>query len=998
MSDLPDSTDDPGDDSAAPQVERVVFHSPSAPAPDLAAPLRSPWHLLFWGALPTALLAVLVFSAYRLVAGELNKDQRFVWCAFMLAELLLALGYAAAAVVFHKRGHRLGALDGGLIAAAPLALLVTMLLGKIKLPVPPSVPAWLVSSRNLDFHHMVFLLPGIYFGVALILGVAHGMPRGDVLKKWIKRFCVALILLSFLGFVVMIAEDVWSSRIAGTFMLVGAGLLAVLTIKLLLHFYAWICRAEESMAGALALVLGVLLPAAGLAVNSWGHVPVDLRGRGIYGLAALTGLSVCLPKLRPLFARRAVWLLQCATLPFTLYFFVLFLPFLPFGILGLIVFFMGILFFIPTGLFMIHGRRVVAGLQFEWEREKPWRMLLAGLLACMLLPVGLLAGAWRDRVVLDRALMYVYKLPDAEFRGNSEVAARGVERLYAFKEPDVFPLIAEVYQRIVFEGATLPKNKLNRMHRIFDGTSLFVDEESRERRSERASSPERAENVVLQSMQVESTTRDRAARRSLVVFEMKNMSRMAAQEYHARFAVPTGALVSGFFLEIHGVREEGGLFPSKAALFIYERIARVEKRDPAILRYLDARTLELRVFPFASKETRRVWIEFTTPEAVPTTLRVGEKSLAIAPPLAEAPPVVTHTSEGVSVLLPAGSLPVVRATDHAAEVVVILPVGAGLPRNPERTTAVLKRLLDLWGADHARLCLVNHEVHLVDDGQPLALDAIEARLAEEMDRVPARGGCFAGRAIKRVLLSLQGAMDHDPEAWMGRVVKICIIAPECLDAVGDPGVADLLPYGPLVDGIWRMTPEESAPAEVEPDFLKAKTESDPAFIPVRGAMWLRCGGQVRAVPVAPDGGTSVAYFPSADLEDGVEYFAPQQGGGGVWRDLSQAVHLPSDDPYARALLPVLRCARESAAGRPPEQRALGLCDLARECRALCPQVAWTVFETPVQWKALEEAEKKQRFAHAVMEFSETAVVPEPSSVTLILLAGVAFALKRRRQD
>jgi hypothetical protein len=144
--------------------------------------------------------------------------------------------------------------------------------------------------------------------------------------------------------------------------------------------------------------------------------------------------------------------------------------------------------------------------------------------------------------------------------------------------------------------------------------------------------------------------------RSIVAsLEMHNRGSQQ-QEFVTTVQAPRGVLVSGFWLHIGEERVPGRLFEKKTALWVYRMIRDVTRRDPAVLCYTGPEHLELRVFPFAGGETRRVEIEFLFPANTAPALRVGDRLVevpAAGPPLAAATAV--GGAGGVHVLLPPDS-------------------------------------------------------------------------------------------------------------------------------------------------------------------------------------------------------------------------------------------------------------------------------------------------------------------------------------------------------
>ncbi|MEO0734829.1 MAG: MSEP-CTERM sorting domain-containing protein [Bacteroidota bacterium] len=102
---------------------------------------------------------------------------------------------------------------------------------------------------------------------------------------------------------------------------------------------------------------------------------------------------------------------------------------------------------------------------------------------------------------------------------------------------------------------------------------------------------------------------------SWVELEMTSDTGVTQSEYRTQFTLPPGVFVADYYLYVGDRKEPGILAERRAATWIYQQITSA-RRDPGLLRYVGDNRLDLRVFPFAHRETRRTGFELLHKEPV----------------------------------------------------------------------------------------------------------------------------------------------------------------------------------------------------------------------------------------------------------------------------------------------------------------------------------------------------------------------------------------------
>src|SRR3954466_2192515 len=96
------------------------------------------------------------------------------------------------------------------------------------------------------------------------------------------------------------------------------------------------------------------MPLAGLILNITIPFPVDFQAAEVYVLTVANALVLLFAVWTGGSRPRLSWHLLCVTFPFALYFFIVFLPYIPLSVLAVIVMGAGMLVLTPILLFALH--------------------------------------------------------------------------------------------------------------------------------------------------------------------------------------------------------------------------------------------------------------------------------------------------------------------------------------------------------------------------------------------------------------------------------------------------------------------------------------------------------------------------------------------------------------------------------------------------------------------------------------------------------------------
>ncbi|MGK0190395.1 MAG: hypothetical protein ACI9R3_006221, partial [Verrucomicrobiales bacterium] len=606
---------------------------PESSAKLLPAVAYAPFQILIWAVTPLLFLLWCNLGNYQTVVGDLNAIDRGRWLSSLWGLAALAVGFSGLAVVMFIRKKKVGTLVA-LLSFFPIVAFINyaiwMLPGTI-----PRAAQWIIGSESIVIQNLTGAMPGILYFGAVICG---GRGKSAAAEMG-KAFCGLLVaggiiwVISLLG----IDEDwmVWTVIVIISLTIL---VFTFVVLRLMIVGGSMMLRMTPLAVTLVGLWLGLLLPMVGLWVNSYFPFPYDFQTPWIYAFAAINGVLLSLPLFTNLVARRVVWIAQCALFPFSLYFFVVFMPFLPFSVPGLAMWGGGLLVLIPAFVVVLHAVRMVDGFRrMEGSRMFQWGALTAAL---AVLPGAVAMKANADRTVLHNALDFVYVASphkNARFDGEPVALRRTLTHVREFKAGKKLPLISSFYNATVFNGLTLPESKIKQLSKTFLGEEIESKGEGNLWRGRgggafgnqrfRVGDPPHT-NVKLLPVTASYRPDDDGFVRTTAMLNMQNQEWQQG-EFTTSLTLPENAAVSGFWLHIGNERVPGRMTEKKASMWVYQMIRDVTRRDPGILRYTAPGQLELRVFPFAGNEVRTVEIEFLAPVSIDQPVSIGHHEVAL---------------------------------------------------------------------------------------------------------------------------------------------------------------------------------------------------------------------------------------------------------------------------------------------------------------------------------------------------------------------------------
>lgn len=964
----------------------------------LPALARGPLMLMAALVLPQVLLLLLNARSYWLVSGEMSPDQHAAAFRVAIYEigLLLGGGFFTLFALLRKKTPTWPMLLLILVAHVGYLWMIMPLIGTGLLPAATS--AWILPPENVFYHQFALIMPAVFYAALLLASAPLPISR----SRDVGLTFLLLLGIPFFWFCVGRLFSWWVGLseyfVVPAFVL--ATILCVMALLRLLVFLAvWFPFKGGVAQGILIFLVSLAAPIGGLLLNQSIPFPSDFQDPWVYGMTIINGLLLLVPRLGGQAFNRGLWLLRCALFPFSIYFFVVFLPFLPLSLLAIVAAGAGFLMLAPTGLFLIHLRELIHGWREDWKGSTRLKPFLLGAIAFLLIPGFYTLGALRDRRDLNQAIEFVYEADhrgSTHFTGSLVSVKRGLLQLQRFKQGVQMPFLSDYYNSLVFGGLVLPDAKMNHIHRFFFGKDLEPMKErsmswfaagargSRGRASNERMTAPPPRTVEIKDIQVARRI-EGGCERAMVSLHLLNRGSSQAESVTA-IQIPEGVFVSGYWLHMGKERVPGRIFERKTAAWVYEMIRDQSRRDPGLLVYLRPELLQLSVFPFAGEEERITEIEFVYPVGMSPTLQVGDRKVELGAANASGPQMVlvqTNEKQG-SLVLSAQALSKLPVFMRQPYLHFLVDRSEGCAASLKPSVEAMRKAIAQF--PEAQECLVSVGNFEWVDATPelIKMDALAAVDFTRVERaLPARGGFCQDRGIKRAALQYQDRSFSQMQ-WAIRVPIFVIVRGEKSEPVVDDDLESFMNVIPDVKS-YSVTTHEGMLEHYGLD--RVVKSGHPRPFPVT---LFKCGNHFGVC--GNNGQIGVASLDG----DGVGFYNPKLG---TFEELTGIPKLPSNNPYSQG---VRAWMMESARLQNQKNASLSLIELVKVSQStgfLMPSTSYIAVESLAQWKILELKQKQKLENKVALEFQE-GNVPEPSTWLLLVIASVVLPvmkfLKTRR--
>jgi len=592
--------------------------------------LLNPRWLLLINTLPIILLFWLLGDTYNIIHTLLSEShlEEWKWQVSVLSLLgFLNLMYAFYLMYAKQTVH----LVYGIIALITYSAFLYFYNENSYQMIPSSVPRWMLPE-DLWRYVGAFIMPTLAHAFFVIVFQLTPLDKEQSAGKNLG----GAFLLPFLFFVFFrMAQPLWrvfDYRFENFLMIGGIGVIMTSLFLLIRGMYILVNKKSKFWRENSLLwrfPIAIIFPLAGLSLSLSMDNPFgNFSSIWFFILAFVTGVAICVEDSENSFARLLRFGILSFTFSYTLYFFFVFLPLLPFGIAFMVIGF-GFLILTPLMLFFIHCRELKIDFAFL-HNYYSYPVLMGIFFACFsALPISVGYSYLNDKTTLKKALDYVYEPNFFEEAPNIKPASlkRVLNTVKSQKKRrwgsrNQIPLLYRFYTWLVLDNQTLSDSKIET---LFD---VFFEEEARENVATIASNPaiNTKENISIDSLSTHSVfDEEQQAWRTWIDLEIQNHQRRQ-NEYRTVFELPDGAWISDYYLWVGDEKKMGLLAEKKAAMWIYKQITS-QRRDPGLLHYLEGNKIAFRVFPFGSEQVRKTGFEILHKE--PFDFTIDEQTIRL---------------------------------------------------------------------------------------------------------------------------------------------------------------------------------------------------------------------------------------------------------------------------------------------------------------------------------------------------------------------------------
>lgn len=389
---------------------------------------------------------------------------------------------------------------------------------------------------------------------------------------------------------------------------------------------------------ALYAIFSLGLPLIGLFINlGMGNLVGDFSDPLFFIVAAVNGIILLAKPFADRRLRLFCFFLTAAATAYLVYFFIVFLPYIPIGFIGLVII-LGVLMFAPAGALVMQ----IIYLVREWPQvaraNSAKRALFVFIAGFMFLPVCMLTSFIGDKHNFDVAASYLESGTSvSEESVNLTRLRRALDNAgseYAWSDDFLSPVtshntpvISAVYSKVVFGSTVVFDDNIEKMQKLFfNEYGIVTDEDGLTVNGDMTT-------VAITEIDTDTVYDTKiGAYRSWVNLTLQGQANVYNQEYVTVFSLPDGAYISDYYLTVSGQQKYGILADDRAATAVYEDIVRVD-RDPGLIHYVGDNELELRVFPFNEEEARSTGFEII--HAFPVEFTLDGREVALKAPCAE---------------------------------------------------------------------------------------------------------------------------------------------------------------------------------------------------------------------------------------------------------------------------------------------------------------------------------------------------------------------------
>jgi hypothetical protein len=962
--------------------------------PLIAEKFTKPVWLLWTLVLPQAILLLINLNSWSLIKGDTTAVQKEMALQIFTFEIALISVGCLIPLILYSLKKNLSLLICAALFIANIAYLWLIFAWVHKI-LPSDATIWILPETEVIFYQFVFIMPVIFYTGLRI--ACFKSPFGTPADVSVSVAVMILVPLCSYLFTLILSKIILSFHKFGnvseifiiTFFVSATVITLFAFLRVLTYLYILLNKYKVSHF-ILLLLVGLAAPIGGLTLNRWIPFPTDFQSIGVYVMAIINGVILLLTFKQGTGKSVIGWFLRCVMYPFSLYFFLVFLPFLPLSLFAIIACGSGFLILTPTALFLVHTRKLLdeaknIAANFGWQTA-----VLLFIIGFAVIPGVIISRTYSDKQSLAKAVNAVYS-PDytkSKMNINPQAVKHSLLKLRDMKDGIFLPFISTFYNNVVFNGMVLPDSKMNDMYMMFFGSkipqinakdrfSLFSGNRTLGRDVQ---VPQR--NVEISDIKYTEKPQGDFVKTDIQLTLKNNGSENS--EFVTDIELDEGVMISGYWLTMGDKKIAGKIFEKKAAMWVYHMIRDFTSRDPGIVVYKENNVAKLSIFPFARNETRTTGIELLYPAGVTPNILIGGRQLDLKQQVTLPPQQILmakNDDSHVNIIVPAQILHQLPAVQRRPYIHFIVDKSLKAKNSFDSFSKMMADIAENYSsADECKITFANYESSDINDF--VAINDIEKTLQSPTVKSISFAGAFCySNVIKQKLLEFNAQKLSEDN--LNVPVFVIIKAPDSnVISIGEmssfgritPDVNQY--YIALKDGMFeaiRFDNKQTLVSGIEPPAKSVLFKYGDSFaLCDRNSSFGLAEFQSDEKDILKVYNADTKTFSEPGnikmLADDLAY----EKGIAVWNKYYETIYYPY-----------------KAANESPE-----IVQMSRQCGIMVPSTSFIVVESAAQIETLKRKEKQSLNANHAFEFDEFMESPAPS---ILFIAPVAIFLLLKLQ-
>ncbi|WP_069999607.1 MSEP-CTERM sorting domain-containing protein [Cellulosilyticum sp. I15G10I2] len=587
--------------------------------------LYNPMFILLTVTLPQLGLLGVFGRIFWFLHTELSDKQIDSWIVFGTVLGAFGLGFTIYSVVcvIHKKALHVYTAYG--LFGLYFCLLIACFFRYTEI-IPASMPRYMLMGVSPALTILTLTMPALAHGMMMIIeDTVERYQLKSVLKPFLFMVAIPLSWYLFINFMYVVnrgQSGLFENMVPIVFVVSSAAFLFLFGTLI----YVILKKKSNLWYQYMGIIvfLGSLM---GLALNqSLDNVFGDFSHFGFYLCNVLTTSMMMIPKVENKKLRLLIFLAKSCLLWYSFYFFIVFLPYAPLSLVGILAFGLGILLLMPIVLLFVHIQSLWEDYSYLLKYYKKTKIAALFMVQLLVFPgVGALI-IQQDHTHLNQALRYTYQRSYSE-ENKTTIDTLGIKRaLSAVKHINAdnqrgngflavrtsTPYLTALYQAYALDHLSISPSKVKTLEHVFLG-------QHEDEQVQPTINAENIKDVHINEMKYETHyDPEQNLYKSWIHFDLENTID-GLSEFYTVFKIPEGSYITNYYLYVGNEKKYGIIADKRAANWIYEQ-NKVINRDPGVLTYLSSNQIEFKIFPFEPYQIRKTGIEIIHPTPINLTI------------------------------------------------------------------------------------------------------------------------------------------------------------------------------------------------------------------------------------------------------------------------------------------------------------------------------------------------------------------------------------------